>query len=145
MPAAVAAVGAIGALYLGNPRLLASWHGFLHTAIATRFAAMTFPPENPFFAGETLPYYWFYHFVAYWLSRFAHIDLLHTFQAISWISLAAFVLFAGLVGRSLFRSNMAGIAIACLGLVGVNPMARRRSRKGTRSRSSSGPALAESR
>jgi hypothetical protein len=122
LPAAAAAIGTIGALYIGNPRLLASWHGFLHTAIATRFSQAAFPPENPFFAGEPLPYYWVYHFVAYWISRLAQLDLLHTFQAISWISLAAFVVMSGLIGRAVFRSNIAGVAIAFLGLAGVNPL-----------------------
>src|SRR5262249_3655052 len=41
---------------------------------------------------------------------------------ISWISLAAFVVFAGLIGRAYFRSTMAGLAIAWLGLAGLNPL-----------------------
>lgn len=40
---------------LHNLRILASWHGFLHTAIANRFPGPFQVPENPFFAGESLP------------------------------------------------------------------------------------------
>ena len=119
---AAAGIAAIGWLYYGNPRLLGSWHGFLHSAIATRFSAASFPPENPFFAGEPLPYYYFYHFIGYWLSRAAHLDLLHTFHALSWICLVAFVVFAGRIGRVCFRSSVAGVAIAWLGLAGLNPL-----------------------
>jgi Uncharacterized membrane protein (DUF2298) len=121
-PVAGATGVALGWLYYGNPRLWGSWHGFLHTAIATRFAVGSFPPENPFFAGEPLPYYWLYHFVAYWLSRASGLDLLHTFHLISWMSLAALVVFAGMAGRMCFRSHRAGVAIAVLALVGVNPL-----------------------
>src|SRR3954466_4798093 len=89
-PTMLAALGiclcAIGWLYYGNTRLWGSWHGFVHAGIASRFSDAAFPPENPFFAGERLPYYWAYHFVGYWLSRASRLDLLHTFHAISWIS-----------------------------------------------------------
>src|SRR3954447_24611594 len=92
--AAAVFVGALTSLYFGNPRMWGSWHGFLHAAIATRFSEGVFPPENPFFAGQPLPYYWAYHFVGYWLSQILRLDLLHTFHAISWISLAALVFVA---------------------------------------------------
>ena len=43
-------------LELLNPRLVPSWHGFLHTAIVRRFPSPGLIPENPFFAGEPLKY-----------------------------------------------------------------------------------------
>jgi hypothetical protein len=108
-------------LLAGNPRLLASWHGFLHAGIATSFAR-SFPPENPFFAGEPLPYYWFYHFAGYWLSHALHLNLLLTFQIVSWVSLAVLVIVAGMIGRRCFRSAFSGVAIAYLALCGLNPL-----------------------
>jgi hypothetical protein len=117
-----AATAVIGWLHWNNPRLLGSWHGFLHTAIANRFSTLAAPPENPFFAGEPLPYYWFYHLLGYWLSQALTLDLLHTFHLISWISLAALTIAAALIGRRCFRSTFAGIAIAWLALAGINPL-----------------------
>jgi hypothetical protein len=116
------AIGAIVWLHYDNPRLLGSWHGFLHTAIATRFSASSFPPENPFFAGEPLPYYWFNHFVVYWLARLLKIDLLHTFHLVALIGLVVLIVFSGLIGRTCFRSNLAGVVIAYLALAGLNPL-----------------------
>ena len=51
-----------------NPRLLASWHGFLHAGIASRFPSNTWVPENPFFAGEVVAYYWVYQWFGYVVS-----------------------------------------------------------------------------
>ena len=104
-----------------NPRLLASWHGFLHTAIATQFAEGSIPPENPFFAGEKLPYYWFYHFCGYLFSRLAGIDPLHAFQWIAAGSLLTLLIFSGLIGYKHMRSTAAGLLIGYLALAGLNP------------------------
>jgi len=121
--AAMAAVclGGLAWLFAGNPRLIASWHGFLHTGIAGSFSH-SFPPENPYFAGEPLPYYWFYHFAGYWLSRALLLNPLFIFQAISWTSLLALVFAAGAIGRRCLKSSLAGVAIAYLGLCGLNPL-----------------------
>lgn len=116
-----AGTAAILWLHFGNPRLLASWHGFLHSAIANRFGELRFPPENPFFAGEPLPYYWFYHFAGFLVSQLLRVDLLHTFHAVSWFSLLIFVIFAYRIGIRL-GSARAGMAIMWLGLAGVNPL-----------------------
>src|SRR5690554_1671565 len=61
---ATTAVALAAFLQTSNARTLVSWHGFLHTAIANRFPGSFGTPDNPFFAGEPLPYYWFYHYVA---------------------------------------------------------------------------------
>ena len=47
-------------------RTLVSIHGLLHVAIARHLEGSWIParPENPLFAGERLPYYWFYHYIA---------------------------------------------------------------------------------
>lgn len=120
--AAIAVCGGLLALlFTGNPRLFGSWHGFLHAGIASSFAH-SFPPENPFFAGEPLPYYWFYHFVGYWISHGFGVNLLLTFQVLSWASLLLFVIITGLIGRRYFQSSTAGVVIAYLGLCGLNPL-----------------------
>lgn len=114
--------GAVLGLVALSPRLLASWHGFLHAGIASRFPSPTFVPENPFFAGEPIAYYWFYQWVGHAISRGAGIDLLHAFQVIALSSLALLVVAAALAGRQLYRSTIAGLIIGYLALLGMNPL-----------------------
>jgi len=114
--------GAVLGLVALSPRLLASWHGFLHAGIATRFPSPAFVPENPFFAGEPIAYYWFYQWAGSVISRVAGIDLLHAFQVIALSSLALLVVAAALAGRQLYRSTMAGLVIGYLALLGMNPL-----------------------
>jgi Uncharacterized membrane protein (DUF2298) len=120
----VAAVWLVALLsvHADNSRLLPSWHGFLHAAIATRFPISSIPPENPFFAGEPIPYYWLYHYAGSTVARIVAIDLLHAFRLIALSSLVVLVVFAGLTGRKYFRSTGAGLMIGYLALVGLNPL-----------------------
>ena len=118
----VAALGAIAAIQYTNPRILGAWHGFVHSAIANRFDVLSFPPENPFFAGEPLPYYWFYQFAGYCVSLALGLDLLHTFQLFSTLSLGVFIVASAAIGRIYSRSKFAGPAIALLALAGINPL-----------------------
>ncbi len=105
-----------------NPRLLPSWAGFLHAAIATRFASSgAVPPDNPFFAGEGIRYYWLYHYLVYQFSRLVHTDLLHAFNVVTVGSLGLLVIFAALIGRARFRSITAGLLIGYYALAGLNP------------------------
>jgi hypothetical protein len=108
-------------IHTHNPRLLPSWHGFLHTAIATRFTDGSFPPENPFFAGEKLPYYWVYQYFGFIVARILKTDLLHAFRFIALSSLAVLIIFAGLTGYKYFRSIGAGLLIGYLAVAGANP------------------------
>jgi hypothetical protein len=109
-------------VHANNPRLLPSWHGFLHAAIATRFPSDTIPPENPFFAGETLPYYWLYQFLGFTIARIFETDLLHAFQLIALMSLVVLVIAAGLIGYDRLRSPTAGLLIGYLAIAGLNPL-----------------------
>jgi hypothetical protein len=109
-------------VHANNPRLLPSWHGFLHAAIATRFPSDTIPPENPFFAGERLSYYWVYQYLGFTLARFLETDLLHAFQSIALASLVVLVIAGGLIGYKCFGSTATGLLIGYLALVGLNPL-----------------------
>lgn len=109
-------------LHAGRPRVLVSWHGFLHAAIATRFPSATLPPENPFFAGQPLPYYWFYHFLGWGVSRALQVDLLHAFQWLTLMSFVVLVVAGALIGRRCFRSTAAGLVIGFLAIAGLNPL-----------------------
>jgi len=121
--AAVAAwIGAILALVASSPRLVAAFHGFLHSGVASRFPSPTFVPENPFFAGEPLRYYWFYQWLGSLVSRALAIDQIHAFQTVALASLALLVATAALAGWNLYRSTAAGLMIGYLALVGMNPL-----------------------
>ncbi len=105
-----------------NPRLVPSWHGFLHSAIVERFPASGLVPENPFYAGEGLHYYWFYHWIGAGLARALNLDPL---TALRWLSLGALVLLvlgAALIGRRIYRSTWAGLAIGLFAIAGMNPL-----------------------
>jgi hypothetical protein len=114
-------LGYVLSLELRNPRLVPSWHGFLHTAIANRFPSPGLIPENPFYAGEPLPYYWAFHRVAATLGGWLGVDPLSAMRYLTLVGLAVFVITAVLIGWRVFRSAEAGLLIGLLGLVGLNP------------------------
>jgi len=109
-------------LQFSNTRTLVSWHGFVHTAIANRFPGRFAVPENPFFAGEPLPYYWFYHYAAGLVSAALTIDTIHAFQLITAAGLIVLWLSAGALGAYRLGSVRAGLVVAFLALAGVNPL-----------------------
>jgi hypothetical protein len=108
-------------IHAGNSRLLPAWHGFLHGGIAARVAESNVPPENPYFAGNAIPYYWLYHFCASCFSRIFSVDLLHTFRWITLISLVVLIFFSARIGYTR-GSIFAGILTGYFALVGVNPL-----------------------
>ncbi len=111
------------AVHAANPRTLVSTHGLLHAAIVQRIAAdWSLPPENPFFAGEPVCYYWFYHLIAAGIMVGTGLDPLHALEAVT--ILGGFVLFAAAValGRCLYGSITAGLCVGWLGLVGANAL-----------------------
>jgi hypothetical protein len=109
-------------LELLNPRLVPSWHGFLHTAIVRRFPSPDLIPENPFFAGEPLKYYWFFHWMGAGVSRVLGVDPLTALRFLALAGLVLLTLAAGLVGRRVFGSLGAGLLIGVFALTGANPL-----------------------
>ncbi|MFN0008416.1 MAG: DUF2298 domain-containing protein [Planctomycetota bacterium] len=107
-----------------SPRTLVSAHGLLHAAIAERFRSGVgagFPPENPYFAGEALPYYWAFQWAGAKLSLLLGTDPLHAFEFLVLAALLALVFACAELGRSLFGSVAAGLGIAWLALAGSLP------------------------
>ena len=124
-PVLVAVGATVSLLYVlqaSNERLLVSWHGFLHSAIANRFPAATLPPENPFFAGESLPYYWFYQGLAAGVGFVLQVDLIRAFQFLILASLAVLIAAGASLGRRVFQSAGLGLLAAYLALAGANPL-----------------------
>jgi len=125
-PAAVASLvlGAIVvAIHRESLRTLVSAHGLLHVAIAQQFRDVWWPtarPENPFFAGEALPYYWVYHYVAARIGALFGIHPLHAFEVLGLVAIAL-VWFAGAgIARALGWRPAFSLAIGFLALAGTN-------------------------
>jgi hypothetical protein len=114
---------AIVAIHRDSFRTLVSAHGLLHTAIADRFLpgwTSWGRPENPFFAGELLPYYWFYHYIA---ARLGSALGVHPLVAFEWLALlaACLVWIAGVeIGRRLGWGPGPSLAIGFFALGGAN-------------------------
>src|SRR5262245_23655249 len=110
-------------LHHSSFRTLVSAHGLLHSAIAQRFADGWLPferPENPFFAGERLPYYWFYHYIAARIGAAAGVHALLAFEILEIVAVGI-VWFAGAaLGRRLGWGPGPSIAIGFLGFAGTN-------------------------
>jgi hypothetical protein len=105
-----------------NPRLVPSWHGFLHTGIVRRFPTPGLIPENPFFAGEPLKYYWFFHWMGAGVSSAFGVDPLTALRILVLAGLVLVTVAAGLVGRRVYGSLGAGLLIGVFALAGANPM-----------------------
>lgn len=118
---AAAPVAVAAAMVLGSSRSLVSWHGFVHTAIAAQFPSASLPPENPFFAGEPLPYYWVHQALAAGVARAFGMDALHALVALTLASLALLMFGAVRLGERHYGSASAGLLIGWLALAGLNP------------------------
>lgn len=122
--AALAAAGAglILGLHRANPRFLVSAHGLLHAAVVQRFRidGWVVPPENPFFAGEPLPYYWAFHALAALLGAPFGLDPLRSLELVivlAWIGLV--VACVALAPRLYGRAGL-GLLAAWLVVAGAN-------------------------
>jgi len=117
--------GLVWGIHRESPRTLISFHGFLHAGVTTQFlgpAGMRFPPENPYFAGEPLCYYWFYQLLAAVFARWTDLNIFYVLEAFSFAAIAILV-FAGLgIGRSFYRSTIAGVLVSFFVLAGTNPL-----------------------
>jgi len=127
-PVALAAllVLLVWAIHRLNPRTLASFHGMLHAGIVEVFlrpgGMAALPPENPFYAGEPVAYYWFFHLLAAQLVRLFGMNVFHAMEALTLLGAGGLVLVAVGLGRRLYRSTLAGLMIAYLVVAGTNPL-----------------------
>ena len=115
--------GAILAIHRDSLMTLISAHGLLHLAIAQQFEAgwaTIGRPENPFFAGEPLPYYWFYHYVSARLAASVGISLLHAFEILGLIAVSFVWIGGAAVGRAMGWKPGPSLGIGLLALGGAN-------------------------
>ena len=81
-------------------------------------------PENPFFAGEPLKYYWFFHWMGAQVSRVFGVDPLTALRFLALAGLVLLTLAAGLVGRRVYGSLGAGLLIGVFAFAGPIPWGR---------------------
>ena len=116
-----ALVVTVFSVHATNLRALCSFHGFLHAGIVETMSFGELPPENPYFAGRTICYYWFFHAVGAVIARATGIDALHALEAVGLAGLFALVAASVSLGRHLFGSLGRGVFVAVLALVGGGP------------------------
>ena len=102
--------------------LRTSWHGLLHASIAYRILDHGLPPENPFFAGEPLIYYWFYHLGGGHLAAAAGRSPLFGFALLNVLALSALFPALYLTGRSAGLKTGAALLGCALGALALNPL-----------------------
>lgn len=123
-PAWLAGASLAGALLilfpaLSSPVARASFHGYLHTSIAYAVLERGLPVENPFYAGEPLPYYWIFHTFGALLAKAAGMVPLDAFTGWNLQALAVVLPWLALVASPLhdsFRKQALGGVVALLGL-----------------------------
>ncbi len=114
----------IAAIHRNSPRTLVSFHGLLHAAISGQFLGAgsgSFLPENPFYAGEPLPYYWFYQYLAAQITRLSGLNIFYSFEILALIATAGLMFTAVFLGRKLYDSAITGILMGYLIVAGANP------------------------
>lgn len=108
-------------LHRDSARNLISFHGTLHAALGQRFETGVIPPENPYFAGKTVRYYWFYHAVGYVLAQTVNISVIYAFEILSVLSVIIVAAAAVALGRRLHGTSAIGAVIFLLVMAGANP------------------------
>lgn len=100
-------------------RVRASIHGMLHASILYSAVDRGVPPENPFFAGEPLRYYWTWHVAAAAACAVGDLEPTAVFAAGNVATTFAFALLLGRLAADLAPG--AGLLGVLLGFLGLNP------------------------
>ena len=110
-------------IHRNNPRTLISFHGYLHAAITERFltSSSPIPPENPFYAGRVLPYYWFFQFLAALISRLTGWNVFYSLETMVLAGAGLLGVACLWLGHRLFRRLATGLLMGYLVLAGTNP------------------------
>ncbi len=112
-------------IHWNSPRTLVSFHGLLHAAIAGKFLGTSnaaFPPENPFYAGEPVAYYWFFQYLAAQVSRILGLNIFYSLEGLILISTGVLMTVAVFLGRRLYGSLLTGVLMGYLIVAGTNPL-----------------------
>ncbi|MCC6652673.1 MAG: hypothetical protein IT348_16090 [Candidatus Eisenbacteria bacterium] len=111
-------------LLVGNTLLPLRSDGWFHAAVTAQIAARGVPPEDPYFAGLRLLYFWGSHaWASAWLVLAPRLEPWTPLMALNLSGAFAVVLGVGAIAQRL-RANAAGVTLACLvALLGYSPFA----------------------
>jgi hypothetical protein len=119
---ALTAAAGLAAIFAASDRLRISIHGMLHTAILLRAEQGEIPPENPFFAGEGLRYYFVWHLAAAVPVELGGVEPTLAFAATNVSALLAFLLLLGVLGGLLGATRAAAPLALLLGFLSLNAL-----------------------
>jgi hypothetical protein len=127
VPLGVAAIWIllIWSIHRESPRTLVSFHGLLHAAVVEELAGSntaSLPPENPFFAGQPVAYYWFFHLLAAQLVSLFSLNVFHAMETVILLATGGLMIVAVVLGRKLYNSTLAGVLMGYLIMAGTNPL-----------------------
>ena len=114
--------GLVAAGALASGSFLVSYHGLAHAAIARAILRDGIPPENPYFAGERLHYYWGFHLAGAVLARGLGIDPLRALNLLRVLAAAAAPVALARLARQVTRRRMPGWLPAVAGYSGLNAL-----------------------
>ncbi len=108
----------------GNPALAPRSDGWFHAAVSQQIAARGLPPEDPFFAGLPLLYFWGYHvWAALWLAAAPAVSVWTPLLLLNLSGAAAVMIGICLVTRRLGGDGRAMRWTAVLTVAGYAPFA----------------------
>ncbi len=107
-------------LFSGTLRL--SWHGLLHSSITYGIIDSGVPPENPYFAGQPLVYYWFYHLSAAGITTAANLSPLFSFSVFNIFASLSIVPCLYLISRGIGLAPKTSLLGSVIGTLALNPL-----------------------
>lgn len=114
----------IAALLFGNPWLASRSDGAFHAAVTLQIAERSVPPEDPYFAGLRLLYFWGYHaWAALWVAIAPRLAVWAPLIALNLSGAVAVILGVCLIARRLGAGPRAMWASAALATLGCGPFA----------------------
>lgn len=120
--AAVLWAALVAALLFGNPWLAPRFDGTFHAAVTLQVAERGLPPEDPYFAGLRLLYFWGYHvWAALWLAVAPRLTVWAPLLALNLTGALAVVLGVCLLARRLGADARGMAAAAAVAILGYAP------------------------
>lgn len=111
--AALAWAGLVAVVLTGNPTLPPRSDGWFHAGVVLQIAQRGLPPEDPYFAGLRLLYFWGYHaWAATWLVLAPALAVWTPLIAFQLSAAAAVMLAVGALARR-FAAGAAAAGLAC--------------------------------
>ncbi|MDQ7006101.1 MAG: DUF2298 domain-containing protein [Acidobacteriota bacterium] len=103
-----------------SPSFRASYHGLLHSSIVYQVSRTGIPPENPYFAGEPLHYYWGFHLLGALIGKALGIDPLSSLSILRLGAATGLPLATARLGRRIAPRRLNSAVASIAGLAGLN-------------------------